>query len=243
MSSSWHRLLLFTPALVGCALGAPRYAASAAPVVSVASVAPVAPGPGAGVYEVQVLDEREAPIAGLALVMTTPTRTSTVTTGADGWARVQDAPGDGWVRVASVEQFAELTRGWEARPRRTAKVPTGEEWVVRTPKAFGEKVRVTSGKKRLLLVLTRTDLAHHSAYISCSHPHLAAPGPFRLVIEPNRIELSIHSNGLGRVAVVTCAEARGEVEWFRVDVDQLHHDLQAGDMESVFAVLEKMREP
>jgi OmpA family len=191
-------------------------------------------------YEVRVLDERETPIAGLEIIMSTPAGTGTVTTGDDGRARVRGAPkGAGSARVASAAQFAALTAGWEALPRRDDALPSGDTWQLLTPSAFATEVPLKGGKATSLMILTRTDIIFYRSYSPWLEPHLTgAPGPFKLDARPDGIKLSLHSNGLGRTVVVECNQPRvarvaGDpptepVEWFRADVDDLNEQNHLG---------------
>jgi type VI secretion system secreted protein VgrG len=219
---------------------------------------PTAPPPPVSppkdVYEVRVLDERDAPIAGLDVLITTPRGSQTVTTDGDGWARVRDVEGRGSARVASAVQFAELSQGWEARPRRDAPLPVGEAWSFQTPISFGVEIPVTSGKSAFLMVLTRTDIRFYRAYNPWLDPHLTGGGPFQFSADRDGIKLSLHSDGRGQTAVVACHQPRvvtatgeaptEEVEWFRADVDALNEQNHGGDAEGLATFLAFLaREP
>lgn len=110
-------------------------------------------------YEITLLDELDAPIAGVRFSMRTPAGTFTRTTDAGGVARVDDLPpGIGNASVVGLAELRESLKERERKPRRTAPPPDGDAWHIRTLARALDPITVPSGERQHLMLVTRTDV-------------------------------------------------------------------------------------
>ncbi|WP_437800501.1 LysM peptidoglycan-binding domain-containing protein [Sorangium sp. So ce693] len=110
-------------------------------------------------YEITLLDELDAPIAGVRFSMRTPAGTFTRTTDAGGVARVDDLPpGIGNASVVGLAELQESLKERERKPRRTAPPPDGDAWHIRTLARALDPITVPSGERQYLMLVTRTDV-------------------------------------------------------------------------------------
>ncbi|MCC6523978.1 MAG: hypothetical protein IT373_15065 [Polyangiaceae bacterium] len=156
-------------------------------------------------YEICVVDERDSPIEGLPLRLATPAGVTTRRTDAAGRVRVAEAPpGFGAASCAEPESFAELTRGWQSRPRRRWPLPVGPDWHVRTPRSLREPVVLPDAVPQRLMIVTRTDVTHQSA--SWTHTaaalRLADPAAPAALEQGAMVRLSLHADASAAHAVV-----------------------------------------
>ena len=199
-------------------------------------------------YELIVMDELETPLAGVEIHMTTPAGAITASTDDAGSVRVDDAPtGLGEASIGSLEQLAIVMAGQEKKPRRTAPLPAGSEFAIRVTRQVLNPVPLLANITRKLMIVSRTDVTlpwtEHDGY---DQPRLYdSNGPWVLAQDPKPV-LQLHSNGLGKIAVVigpspksrefasipgvpAAAEAAAPdpdgPDWVRVDVDALHQAL------------------
>ncbi|EYF00475.1 hypothetical protein [Chondromyces apiculatus] len=206
------------------------------------------PGEARSFYELVVVDELEAPIAGLRVTMSTPAGTVTKPTDGAGRVRVDGAPpGMGRASVTRVADLASLFAGRERKPRRTARLPEGPSWHVRTARDAGESVTLPDGEPQRLMIVTRTDLRHFVNRRPWTELSVAAEGPW-LLDGGAQPELALCADATGAEAVVLCgaAPAEGEAlpegtpEWLRTGIDALHAALFQGDFGPVWALLESI---
>ncbi len=152
-------------------------------------------------YEIVVVDELEAPVAGVKLTMTTPLGTVTKTTGADGLARVDDAPrGMGSVSVASTAAVRDAFTGREKGTRRMRPLPSVGDWVFRTLSRLGGAIPLPSGKRRRLMIVTRTDVYSAGDLPTWGDLRVADEGPWELLSRPDAgsVRLHVHADATGR---------------------------------------------
>ncbi len=158
-------------------------------------------------YELVVVDEHEAPIAGVKVTVSTPAGTVTKTTGGDGRVRVDDAPrGTGSATLASAANVRDVLAGRERAPRRRRPLPTEGDWTFRTLSRLDGAVVLPSGARRRLMLVTRTDV--YSAGDLPAWGELAAgtDGPWELVAKrAAAVRLQVHADATGRAP-----EIRGE---------------------------------
>lgn len=151
-------------------------------------------------YELLVLDELEAPLGGVEIVMRTPLGTEQVLTDASGRARVVSAPpGFGDARVSRAAQLAEVMAGRERGPRRVTPLPEDESLHIATPSQLGAAIVLPDGEPQRLMIITRTDVLHTANPNPWSALTLieADAGPW-LLEQAEETALRLHSNALGR---------------------------------------------
>ncbi|MFT3766437.1 MAG: type VI secretion system tip protein TssI/VgrG [Minicystis sp.] len=219
---------------------------------------PKSPDEQNGSYEIVVVDELEAPVSGLEIVITTPAGTTTETTDENGHIRVEPAPpekANAWVKNPA--DVARHMAGKERGPRRTKPLPEGDPWHVRTPTDLGQTIVLPEGKPQKLMIVTRTNLSHHAASSPWAGHTLAEGGP--VVLEKgDPVLLQMSSDATAAEAVVvgertkpggasgtepsTRSEAApGETrEWLRATVDSLHDGLFKAAFDTVFQILESI---
>lgn len=165
-------------------------------------VLPIPPGPDS--YELFVLDEHAQGIPGISVEMTTPLDTRTVTTDANGSARVDGAPpGDGSARLLDLAELRTALAGREQSERRSLPLPEGDEWQVRTVWQADQTIPLTSGQPRNLMIVSRIDLYRSGQPSSWGELRLASEGPWTLVTEGDGVRLQMHADGRGaRVTVL-----------------------------------------
>jgi type VI secretion system secreted protein VgrG len=207
---------------------------------------PPPPEARTAVYELSVVDELEAPIAGLRFVISTAGGTLTQATDASGTLRIEGAaPNVASAWVDEPAQIATLLEGKERGARRTSPLPSGQPWHLRTPTDLGQTIVLPQGEPQKLMILTRTDLAHHAAVSPWARHALAEAAPVTLE-RGSPIVLQMRSDATSAQAVVV---GKGEApaprdeekpEWLRATVDSLHDALFKGAFDRVFAILESI---
>jgi hypothetical protein len=210
-------------------------------------------------YELLVLDEFEAPISGLDVVVTTPDGTTTETTDASGRVRVAPAPPQlASAYVKNPGDVARLLVGREKGPRRTTLLPDGKPWHVRTPVDLAQTILLPEKEPQKLMIVTRLDLAHHAAR-SPYDRHAPAGSAALTVKGDDPVVLGMQSDGGNAEAIVMArvtrpgdatgteparglpqqqAESTGaSTEWLRANVDSLHDAVFRGAFDAAFQVL------
>jgi hypothetical protein len=179
---------------------------SGAPVAAAGPPAPSLPPPGvepdpreidepSTFYQLTVVDERGAPIAGLDVAFGQDTIRPT---GPDGAARLDGARLGGMAaRVVSLPQLATLTQGYEARPVRTDPLPEGEDVHVRVPSRLGGAILLAEATPARLVIVSRVDVAFLPGP-GWEGVQIEAPGPWRLDACGEQRVLRLHASGLGQ---------------------------------------------
>jgi hypothetical protein len=211
-------------------------------------------------YELVVVDEAEKPLAGLDIAVTTPAGTTTETTDQDGRIQVQGPPENASAYVKSPDQIAGILAGKEKQKRRTQPLPEGDPWHVRTPTDLSDTIILPKGKPQKLMIVTRTDLAHHAYASSWSGHKLTEGGPYVMERrDPVQIQMASDATAAQAVVVARPATQAGgatgterstealpgapretpetEPEWLRTVVDSLHDALFKKRFDVVFAIL------
>lgn len=208
------------------------------------------------VYELVVFDEWEEPIAGLEFAVTTPAGTRTETTDREGRIRVEGPPEKASAFVRKPEDLGGLVSGKEKKARRTAPLPKGDPWHVRTPTDVSRTVILPHGEPQKMMIVTRTDLTHHAFGSLWTGYALAEAGPCEMKsAEPLRVQMLSDATGAQAVVVgqrvtapggptstekSTGEEAGGAErpsEWLRTVVDSLHDGLVTASFDAVFSIL------
>ncbi|GEM_PF-3926676 len=114
-----------------------------------------------GTYELQILDEHDAPLAGIAVDMNTPAGAETVLTDDEGVARMEGPTGRGSAVVADVEQLREQLAQAHHGPSRESPVEPAPDLHLRTLATLQGPVALSAGSRQRLLLVTRFDLEHH----------------------------------------------------------------------------------
>jgi nucleoid-associated protein YgaU len=155
-------------------------------------------------YEITVLDELEAPIAGVLMRVSTPAGTVTRPTDTSGRVRVGGVPaGFGSAQIAGAGELASALAGREQRPRRTAPLPQGDAWHVRIASRIGEAVTLPDAEPQRLMIVTRTDLAHFAQTSPWRELSLAGEAvPCQLTLAQASTTLALHAVATGAQAVV-----------------------------------------
>jgi hypothetical protein len=210
-----------------------------------------------------VLDEWEKPLAGLTFMVTTPAGTTAEITDQDGRIQVDGPPDRASAYAESPAAIAGLVAGREAKARRSTPLPTGDPWVIRTPTDLADTVVLPQNKPQKLIVVTRTDLAHHAYGSLWTGYALANGGPYQMK-SASPVLVQMQSDATQAQAVVvghhvttpggatgTQKSAREEAampaapgetpesgpEWLRAVVDALHDGLVKEAFDAVFTIL------
>jgi hypothetical protein len=211
-------------------------------------------------YELSVVDEWEAPIVGLAFMVTTPGSTTAQVTGNDGRIRVEGPPEAATAYVRDPTDLAAILNGREKKARRATAVPTGDPWIVRTPTDVADTVVLPKNQPKKLMIVTRTDVTHHANGSLWKKRTLEDDGPYELKTnEPVLLQMQSDASAAQAVVLgqseaspapggeaassaedlVPAAPGEGSAapEWLRAVVDSLHDALFKGSFDVVFSIL------
>jgi hypothetical protein len=211
------------------------------------------------IYELMVFDEWDEPLAGLDFAVTTPAGTTTETTDREGRIRVEAPPEKASAFVRSPEALAEVLRGKERKERRTTPLPEGKPWHVRTPTDVSQTVVLPRGEPQKMMIVTRTDLAHHAFASLWTRYALAEASPCEMTsAEPLRVQMQSDATAAQAVIVgqrvtapggptgtegstgegeTTPAGSERPPEWLRTVIDSLHDGLVKASFDAVFSIL------
>ncbi|WP_437277702.1 LysM peptidoglycan-binding domain-containing protein [Sorangium sp. So ce375] len=166
--------------------------------------APTTDLPTRSFYEIIVLDERDVPIVGVKIVVSTPLSTATHITDGSGRVRVSDAaPGFGSARIEDKIDLAKAMQGHENRPRRSRPLPEGEGWHIRLPTRLHEPIILPDGEPQRLMIVTRTDIVYAFQSADWENLYVAKDAvPAHLRQDKQTHHLALHANALDAVAIV-----------------------------------------
>lgn len=139
----------------------------------------------------------------------------------------------------------------------TKPLPEGEPWHLRTPTDLGQSILLPEAKPQKLMIITRTDLSHHTAISPWTGHALASDAPASLEKgDPVRLQLRSDATSTQAVVVGHTVNARpgprsaegappppegpAPPEWLRANVDALHDRLFKGSFAEVFRILESI---
>ena len=150
-------------------------------------------------YLCRLIDEHDAPIAGVEATLETPAGLREVVTGADGIIRVDDLPGGfGHAHFSSSSIRAALA-GRERGPRRTQAWPDDDVVHLRSLGTAGQPVLLPDADLQTVMVVTRTDvsfLGRRPAPLGLRSPDM---GPCCLTDEADRVRLALHADAQSHV--------------------------------------------
>jgi hypothetical protein len=217
--------------------------------------APIAPREGLSFYEIRLVDEMEKPITGVRFSMHTPAASVTRKTDGAGMAHVNEKPhGIGRASVISVKELHDQLKGRAEQPRRTKRLPAGEEWHVVSLGNAIDSVTVPDAKVQRLMIVTRTDLYGYAigwgelSLAEVSGPWVLCAGDdavVKLHADATRREVIVHGEARELPSFDEPKEDAKTKEdpppvWLKVDVDWLHEALLEERLDDVFAFLRSL---
>jgi hypothetical protein len=225
-------------------------AVAAATAAAAATIAVVAADSTLSFYVVQVQDELETPIAGVAVELTTPAGVATLVSDGAGMVRVDQAPpGTGSARVvSSAAELKALLAGRVAGPKRRTPLPNDDRLAVVTPARLDAAPSFPDAVTQRVMLVTRTDLVWGSVAPRWGDLMLLSSDDdaARLAGAAFGSTLQLCACGAGERAVlglppngVDAAEVPdGTPLSLAVDGDALHEALMAADLDAARLVLD-----
>jgi hypothetical protein len=163
---------------------------------------------GLATYTVGLVDEHEAPLAGVTVTAHAFGFRETLVTDAAGMARFVGAPPTGASLL--IAPGDELTRALAAllpRPPRDADYPVGRGRTTITPARLQRDVALVADAPNIVMIVARTDLAF-DVPPGWESLEPTRPGPWRLTKAGGRATLHLTSQGLGLQVTLACAAAQ-----------------------------------